>query len=39
MECVDSGVTGTEPDAVDKVSYLPEEGINSLPSGQTPAAG
>lgn len=29
MECVDSGVSGMEPDAVDKVSYLPEEDINS----------
>lgn len=28
MECVDSGVSGMEPDAVDKVSYLPEEDIN-----------
>lgn len=39
MACVDSGVTGMEPDAIDNVSYLPEEDINSLTSGYTPAAG
>ena len=39
MEYVDSGVTGMEPDAIDNVSYLPEEDINSLTSGHTPAAG
>lgn len=33
MECVDSGVSGVDPDAVDKVSHLPEEDINSLTAG------
>lgn len=30
MESVDSGVSGLEPDAADKVFYLPEEDINML---------
>lgn len=34
VECVDSGVSGVEPDAVDKVSYLPEEDTNSLAAGE-----
>lgn len=38
MEYVDSGVTGMEPDMIDNVSYLPEEDINSITSGHTPAA-
>lgn len=37
MECVDSGVSGMAPDAVDKASYLPEEDINSLTAGRAPA--
>lgn len=39
MEYVESGGTGMEPDAIDKVSYLPEEGINSFTSGHAPAVG